>query len=218
MSLEEALTAVEQHIEQVSGPCFPWMPLRWRPPALRCDDSRSFTWVLEQSKGISAAQLPLSLNNGWPPLASNWPMQRDNLARVSRDHRPASRRGGSPGGQQPSRPPTATPRPARARRARWRESTVRQAEFLARRCLYFAGVGIPSPATCSCGARRANFSGIVCYKNNSPALAYQALKYFNANPAGGVSGCAFWRAGVRWTGCAVGTRAIRSRRARRQFP
>ena len=59
MSLEEALTAVEQHIEQVSGAL-----LSLDAPALEAastalrDAAARFTWVLEQSKGISAAQLP----------------------------------------------------------------------------------------------------------------------------------------------------------------
>ena len=59
MSLEEALTAVEQHIEQVSGALLSLdaPALETASTALR-DAAARFTWVLEQSKGISAAQLP----------------------------------------------------------------------------------------------------------------------------------------------------------------
>ena len=84
MSLEEALTAVEQHIEQVSGAL-----LSLDAPALEAastalrDAAARFTWVLEQSKGISAAQLPPQFEQRLAAIGQQLAVQRDNLARVS---------------------------------------------------------------------------------------------------------------------------------------
>ncbi|MBA4060315.1 hypothetical protein [Acidovorax temperans] len=84
MSLEEALTAVEQHIEQVSGALLSLdaPALETASTALR-DAAARFTWVLEQSKGISAAQLPPQFEQRLAAIGQQLAMQRDNLARVS---------------------------------------------------------------------------------------------------------------------------------------
>ena len=72
MSLEEALTAVEQHIEQVSGALLSLdaPALETASTALR-DAAARFTWVLEQSKGISAAQLPPQFEQRLAPQAGS---------------------------------------------------------------------------------------------------------------------------------------------------
>ncbi len=84
MSLEEALTAVEQHIEQVSGALLSLdaPALETASTALR-DAAARFTWVLEQSKGISAAQLPPQFEQRLAAIGQQLAVQRDNLARVS---------------------------------------------------------------------------------------------------------------------------------------
>ena len=84
MSLEEALTAVEQHLEQVSGALLSLdaPALETASTALR-DAAARFTWVLEQSKGISAAQLPPRFEQRLAAIGQQLAVQRDNLARVS---------------------------------------------------------------------------------------------------------------------------------------
>lgn len=84
MSLEEALTVVEQHIEKVSAAL-----LALDAPALEAastalrDAAARFTWVLEQSQGLPAANLPPQFQQRLAVIGQQLAVQRDNLARVA---------------------------------------------------------------------------------------------------------------------------------------
>ena len=90
-------------------------------------------------------------------MASNWP-QRDNLAwcPVITDRQVAVVVPQA-GSAQSATYGNPAPRPGQGGRS-GANLPFGRLSFLRVRCLYFAGVGIPSPATCSCGARRANFN------------------------------------------------------------
>lgn len=84
MSLEEALTVVEQHIEQVSAALLSLdaPALESASAALR-DAAARFAWVLDQSKAPCAAQLPPQFEQRLSAIGRQLAAQRENLARVS---------------------------------------------------------------------------------------------------------------------------------------
>ncbi len=95
------------------------MPLRWRPPALRCATQlHVLPGCWSNPKAFPPPNFPLSLNNGWPPLASNWPCSVTTWPVVSviTDRQVAVVVPQAGSAQSASL--TATPKLARARRAR----------------------------------------------------------------------------------------------------
>ncbi len=84
MSLEEALTTVEQHIEKVSAALLALdaPSLETASTGLR-DAAARFTWVLEQAQLQKTSELPPQFQQRVAAIGQNLSMQRDNLARVA---------------------------------------------------------------------------------------------------------------------------------------
>jgi hypothetical protein len=84
MSLEEALTSVEQQIEQVSAALLALdaPSLETASTALR-DAAARFTWVLEQSQRQQAREIPPQFQQRLVAIGQQLAIQRDNLARVA---------------------------------------------------------------------------------------------------------------------------------------
>ena len=84
MSLEEALTTVEQHIQKVSAALLALdaPSLEVASTALR-DAAARFTWVLEQAQHQQVSELPPQFQQRLAAIGQQLATQRDNLARVA---------------------------------------------------------------------------------------------------------------------------------------
>jgi hypothetical protein len=84
MSLEQALIAVEQHIEEVSAALLSLdAPLLETASTSLRDAAARFTWVLEQAKAQPASDLPPQFQQRLAAIGQQLALQRENLARVS---------------------------------------------------------------------------------------------------------------------------------------